>query len=179
MALATPRWSRTLTSIDFLVAGAFYTFGLLAIAGAIGVVVAPRVFHSALFLIMTLGAVAAEFVLLGADFLAVVQILIYVGAIMVLILFGIMLTPQQVELKDVGPATRTVAAVVVAAAIFLITAVVVVTSQWPNSVATPIDVPTATIIGERLFGPYVLPFEIASVLLLIAMIGAIVIARED
>jgi NADH:ubiquinone oxidoreductase subunit 6 (subunit J) len=164
---------------EFLVAGGFYTFGLLAIVGALGVVLAHRVFHSALFLVMTLASVAAEFVILGADFLAMVEILVYVGAIMVLILFGIMLTPQQVHLPDIGSATRSVAAALVAGAIFVITAAVVVTSQWPRSVVTPMDVPTATIIGQQLFGPYVLPFELASVLLLIAMIGAIVIARED
>ena len=164
---------------EALIAGGFYTFALTAIAGAIGLVLANRVFHSALFLTLTLVSIAAEFVILGADFLAGTHVLVYVGAIMVLILFGIMLTPHEVEIVDMSNGARSIAAWLVAGAIFVVTAAVVVTSQWPRSVAQPIDIPTTPVIATQLFGPYVLPFEVASVLLLIAMIGAIVIARED
>jgi NADH:ubiquinone oxidoreductase subunit 6 (subunit J) len=164
---------------EALIAGGFYTFALTAIAGAVGLVMANRVFHSALFLTMTLVSVAAELVILGADFLAGAHVLVYVGAIMVLILFGIMLTPQQVEIADMSNGARAFAAWLVAGAIFVVTSAVVITSQWPRSVAQPMDISTTTVIATQLFGPYVLPFEIASILLLIAMIGAIVIARED
>ena len=99
--------------------------------------------------------------------------------IMVLIVFGIMLTPQHVELPDIGGPGQAAAAVFVAAALFTVTVAVVITSRWPLSSATPIDIPTAEVIGFALFNTYVLPFEIASALLLVAMIGAIVIARED
>jgi NADH:ubiquinone oxidoreductase subunit 6 (subunit J) len=164
---------------ELLVALAFYLFAAAAIGGAIGIILARGIFRSALFLILTLASVAAVFVILGADFLGAVQVLIYVGAIMVLIIFGIMLTPQQVELPDIGGPGQAAAAVVVAAALFAVTAVVTVTSQWPRSSANPIDVPTTELIGLGLFNTYVLPFEIASILLLVAMIGAIVIAREE
>lgn len=171
--------SPMLIPTDLLIAGAFYTFAATAILGAIGIIRAHGIFHSALSLVLTLASVAAIFVTLGADFLGAVQVLIYVGAIMVLIIFGIMLTPQQVELPDIGGPGQAAAAVFVAVALFAVTAIVVTTSQWPRSAAIPIDRPTAELIGVGLLNTYVLAFEIASVLLLVAMIGAIVIARED
>jgi NADH-quinone oxidoreductase subunit J len=164
---------------DFLIAAAFYVLAAAAIGGAIGIILARGIFRSALFLIMSLAAVAAIFVILGADFLGAVQVLIYVGAIMVLIIFGIMLTPGHVELRDVGGPGQTAAAIFVAGAVFLVTAVVVGVSAWPRSTLVPMDVPTTELLGRALFSTYALPFEIASILLLVAMIGAIVIARED
>lgn len=164
---------------DLLVAGGFYTFALLAVLGAGGIILARKIFHSALFLVVTLASVAAVFVILGADFLAAVQILVYVGAIVVLILFGIMLTPQTVDLPDIGGPGRAAAGLAVAGAVFIVAAVVLMASPWPRLTALPKDVPTAETIGFSLFNVFVLPFEVASVLLLVAMIGAIVIARED
>ena len=165
--------------VDFLVAGGFYTFGALAVGGALGVIRAQRVFHSALFLVLTLGSLAAVFVILGADFLATVQILVYVGAIAVLIIFGIMLTPRAVDLPEIGGPGQQVAGWLVAAAIFLLSASAVIATQWPRSVAMPMDRPTTELIAQGLFTSYAFPFEAASVLLLVAMIGAIVIAREE
>jgi len=165
--------------VEFLVAGGFYTFAALAVAGAIGLILARRVFHSALFLVLTLSSVAAELVILGADFLAAVQVLVYVGAIMVLIIFGIMLTPQQVELPDIGGPGQALAGVLVAGAILIVSTVVIATSRWPRSTPTPMDKSTTETIGHGLFNAFVLPFEIASILLVVAMIGAIVIAREE
>lgn len=168
----------SLPTSDILLAAGFYVFGFSAIAGGLGVILAPRIFHSALFLVLALGSVAAIFVVLGADFLAAVQVLIYVGAIMVLILFGIMLTPQTAtppDLRGAAPA----AGAIIAALLFAVAAPVLLYSSWPRSVPTPVDIPTTPLIADRLFNVYALPFEIASVLLLVAMIGAIVIARED
>ncbi len=168
-----------LIPIDAIVAGVFYTLAAAAIAGAIALIVAKKIFHSALFLTLTLGSVAGTYVILGADFLAAVQVLVYVGAIMVLIIFGIMLTPQNVELPDIGGTGQAMAGTIVSVAIFVAAAGVLITSAWPRSSATPIDVPTTQTIGVGLLTTHALPFEIASVLLLLAMIGAIVIARED
>jgi NADH:ubiquinone oxidoreductase subunit 6 (subunit J) len=164
---------------DALIALVFYLFAATAIVGAIGIILAKNIFRSALSLVLTLASVAAIFVTLGADFLGAVQVLIYVGAIMVLIIFGIMLTPQHVELPDIGGPGQTAAAIFVAAALFVVVGAVVATSHWPLASAVPMDRPTTELIGLGLFTTYVLPFEIASVLLLIAMIGAIVIAREE
>lgn len=164
---------------DFLLAGAFYTFGAAAVVGAIGIIRARSIFRSALFLVLTLASAAAIYVTLGADFLGAVQVLVYVGAIMVLIIFGIMLTPQRVELPDIGGPGQAAAAAFVAIALFAVATIVITTSQWPRSTLTAIDQPTTEVIGLALFTAYALPFEIASILLLVAMIGAIVIAREE
>jgi NADH-quinone oxidoreductase subunit J len=163
---------------DALVAVAFYLFAAIAVIGALGVVLARRVFHSALFLVVALAAVAAVFVVLGADFLGVVQVLVYVGAIMVLILFGIMLTPQNVELPAMGGKGQVAAGAIIAGIVLAGSVAVAVGSRWPASTAAPIDVPTTELIGTGLLTTYVLPFEVASILLLIAMIGAIVSASS-
>lgn len=163
---------------DIFLAAGFYVFALSAIAGGLGVILAPRIFHSALFLVLALASVAAIFVVLGADFLAAVQVLIYVGAITVLIIFGIMLTPQTATLPDVRGLAPTSGAII-AGALLAIAAPVLLYSSWPRSVPTPVDIPTTPVIADRLFNVYALPFEIASLLLLVAMIGAIVIARDD
>ncbi len=164
---------------DLLVAGGFYTFAAVALVGAVGLILARDIFHSALFLVLTLASVAAVYVILGADFLGAVQVLIYVGAIMVLIIFGVMLTPQQVNLPDARGPGQAIAGLVLALALFVTAAAVILASDWPHSTSTPTDVATTEVIGRNLFNAYVLPFEIASLLLLVAMIGAIVIAREE
>ena len=136
-------------------------------------------FHSALYLVLTLGSLAGVFVILGADFLATVQILVYVGAIAVLIIFGIMLTPRSVELPDGRDLGQIATGRFVACAVFLLSAFALLATQWPRSMATPMDRPSTELIAKGLFTVYAFPFELASVLLLVAMIGAIVIAREE
>ncbi|MBI4213281.1 MAG: NADH-quinone oxidoreductase subunit J [Chloroflexi bacterium] len=164
--------------MELLVAGGFYTFAAAAIAGAISLIIARNVFHSALFLTLTLASAGGVFVILGADFLAAVQLLIYVGAVMILILFGLMLTPQDVELPNLSTPGQAISGAIVAAAIFVVSAATLLSAQWSGTAAEPSDVATTEQIGVSLFTTFVLPFEIASVLFLVAMIGAIVIARE-
>lgn len=164
---------------DAIVAAGFYTFACLSLVGALGIIGARSIFHSALFLVLTLMSVAAIFVLLGADFLAVAQVLIYVGAVVVLILFGIMLTPQQVDLPATGGLVQRVAGIGIAGIVLATSVGSILATHWPRSVAEPSNVPTTEAIGRALFTTFALPFEVASVLLAVAMIGAIVIARED
>jgi NADH:ubiquinone oxidoreductase subunit 6 (subunit J) len=166
-------------SVDFLIAGGFYTFALAAIAGAVGLIVARNVFHSALFLVVTLASVACIFVILGADFLAAVQILVYIGAVMILVLFAVMLTPQSSGLPTLTSPGQALSGIAVAALVFFVTAATLLTAEWPHARAQGVDSSTTDVIGTNLFTTFALPFEIASVLLLVAMIGAIVIARED
>jgi len=168
-----------LIGVEAIVAIVFYVLSALAIAGALGVVLARSIFHSAMFLVATLGSVAGVFVLLGADFLAAVQILIYVGAIMVLILFGIMLTPQREAAPEVDAPGKLIGGIIAALAVFGVSATVIVSSRWPGTREPGIELPTTQTIGVGLFTTYVLPFEVASVLLLVAMIGAIILAREE
>jgi NADH:ubiquinone oxidoreductase subunit 6 (subunit J) len=105
--------------------------------------------------------------------------LVYVGAVVVLILFGIMLTPQRVEVPMTGGAGQRVSAVVLAGLVLATATGSLLLSPWPRSVAEPSNTPTTEAIGRALFTTFALPFEVASVLLAVAMIGAIVIARED
>jgi NAD(P)H-quinone oxidoreductase subunit 6 len=157
---------------------AFYLFGLVAVVGALGVVVARRVFHSALFLVAALGSTAAIYVLLSADFLAAVQILVYIGAIVILVLFAIMLTPQSVELPTFAPGSQQLAGGIVAVALFGLIVASILTGPWPVS-ARPLDQPTSYNLGHGLLTTFVFPFELASLVLLVSMIGAILLARED
>ncbi len=156
----------------------FYTFGLVAVGGALGMVMARRLVHSAIFLVASFLGVAAIYVLARADFLAVVQVLIYAGAIMILMLFAIMLTPRQEETRRAGQWGQTMAAVLVAASFFVVSAFSLQGTKWPV-VSTLPDQATTETIGQVMLSSYVLPFEMASVLLLAAMVGAILIARED
>lgn len=157
---------------------AFYTFGLVSVGGAIGVVTARRLVHCAMFLVLTFVGVAAVYLVAGADYLAGVQLLIYAGAIVILILFAIMLTPSQRE--DEAPRQRgqKVAAGLLAVSFLGVAVHSLLRTQWPLA-ATPSDGPTVETIGQALLSTHVLPFEVASVLLLAALVGAILIARED
>jgi NADH-quinone oxidoreductase subunit J len=163
---------------EVVAAGAFYVFALAALVGGLGVVSARHVVRSALFLMLALSSVAAIYVLLSADFVAAVQILIYTGAIMLLLLFAIMLTPQQVELPPFASAGQQVAAGVVAAALLALLVGTVLVTPWPLA-ATPLDRPTTEAIGQAMLTTFVFPFELASLVLLVGLVGALLLARED
>jgi NADH-quinone oxidoreductase subunit J len=155
---------------------AFYVFGLVSVGGAIGMIGARRLVHSAIFLVVSFLGVAAIYLLAGADFLSGVQVLVYAGAIMILMLFAIMLTPGQVEAAT--GAGQKLAAALVAGAFLVVTAFTLMGTNWPMA-QTVSDKPTTDAIGQLVLNRYVLPFELASVLLLAALVGAILIARED
>jgi len=156
----------------------FYLVAILAVFGGVRMVLEADMIRSALSLILALASVAVIYLLLSADFLAMVQVLVYVGAIMILMLFAIMLTPGQVELPALAERGQHLSAAVVAVAVGAITLYSVLSHPW-NLRPVALNLATTERIGERLFTAYLLPFEIASLLLTAAMIGAIVIARED
>ena len=155
----------------------FFVVAAVTVAGALGVVLARNVVHSALFLILALLAVAGVFILLSAEFLAIVQVLIYGGAVTMLILFAMMLTrvddaPQAMD----GP-QRPFAAL--AAGAFLgISILAIVSTDWPGETERITVVPFED-FGRALFRTWAVPFEIASLVLLVALIGAIIIARGE
>lgn len=155
---------------------AFYTFGLVSLGGAIGMIASRKLVHSAIFLVVSFLAVAAVYLLARADFLAAVQVLIYAGAVMILMLFAIMLTPGQAEAA--GKPGQKLGAALVAGAFLVTTAFTLVGTNWPMAKSLS-EKPTTEAIGQLILNKYVLPFELASVLLLAAMVGAILIARED
>lgn len=161
----------TLVQIVFLV------LAVAAIGSAVGVVTSKNILYSALLLIACLFVIAGFYVLLEAPFLAAVQVLIYVGAIAVLIIFAVMLTENLMR-KQRAWNEQWWVALVVAVALAAVLLYVVVTAQWQlSTAATPGDAIAA--LGQSLMSTYVLPFEVASVLLLMALIGAIIIAREE
>jgi NADH-quinone oxidoreductase subunit J len=156
----------------------FYTFAALTIISAIGVVFSRNIVHAAFALLFSLFGVAGIYVLLSADFLAVTQLLLYVGGILVLIVFGVMLTSRAYNVEIKRGVLRSVPAVVVVGVIAGSLIGVFSTTQWPLSTSGPYE-ETARTIGALLMTQFVLPFELASVLLLVALIGAVVIARRE
>lgn|SRR5438093_1919902 len=155
----------------------FYAVATLTVAGALGVVVSRNVVHSALFLIVALLAVAGIFVLLAAEFLAIVQVLIYGGAVTILILFAMMLTRVRDLPTAVDGPQKPVA--VLAAGAFMVTSIVAVLStEWPGQ-TDKINVISFNDIGEVLYRNWAVPFEIASLVLMVALIGAIILARGE
>ena len=167
-----------MASTDVFVAIAFYVTAIAMIVGAIGMVLNRDMIRSAMLLVLVLSGVAGMYVLLSADFLAVAQLLVYVGAIMILMLFAIMLTPNQLDLPGGSPQAQRVSAAITALAVGALAVGVVVSHPW-NLRATPLNMETAATIGNLLLTTYVLPFWIASVLLTVGLVGAIVIAREE
>jgi NADH:ubiquinone oxidoreductase subunit 6 (subunit J) len=134
--------------------------------------------RAALALTTVLGGVAMMYALLGADFLAITQLVVYVGAIMVLIIFAIFMTPGQIDVPGLVGRAQNAGAVLVALGIGIISVFVVITTPWRVRDRL-LDIPTAESLGGLMLTRYVLPFELASLLLTVALIGAIVVARED
>jgi NADH-quinone oxidoreductase subunit J len=158
-------------------------FGLLAVvmlAAALLVVTTRNVIHAALWLVVCLGALAGCYLVLTAEFLAWVQVLIYVGAVVVLMLFGAMLTRAPIgAAQDLNSRNRPVAAIagISAAAVLGVLQVSAFRSAYVDIHHTGIVDGHA--LGTSVFRFFVLPFEVASVLLLAALVGAIVLTRRD
>ncbi len=154
-------------------------FAVVMIGSAIRVVTSGNVIHAALYLVATLSGAGALYVLLFAEFVAWVQILVYVGAVVVLMLFGLMLTRAPIGKGNLDNDQRLIAAIC-AGAIFFIVSSVLVNAFQGQTIDLARESGTATrSVGEVIFSVYVLPFEAVSVLLLAALIGAIVVARKD
>jgi len=155
----------------------FYVMAALVLGGGLGVVLIRSTIYAALFLIMSLLGVAGIYILLSVEFLALVQVLIYGGAVMVLMLFALMLT----RVRDVtAPASGDQRPLAAVAALALFAAFVAMfrETEWPRDVDQLTVVPFNT-IGEALFGRWSVPFEIASAVLLVSLVGAVVIAMQE
>ena len=155
----------------------FYFLAALTVAAGLGVVFTTNVVHSALALMGTLLGVAAMFVLLGADFIGVVQLLVYVGGILVLTLFAVMLT-SRVDVRVSNRAVGRLPAAAVALVVLTAMTQAITTATWVAA-APSAPKPTVYGIGSAFLGAYVLPFEIASLVLLVALIGAVVVSRKE
>ena len=159
-------------------AAAFWIMAVIVIAGALGVVFLRNIFRAALSLILCFITVAGLYLTLSADFLAAVQILVYVGAISVLIILAIMMTREVQRGSPVNLKMR-LPAFVVAAVLLGLLIYTVTTSPWHITAGPPLT-PTTMPLATKLFSQhgFILPVEIAATLLLAAILGAIVIARE-
>ncbi len=164
----------------FLIAGA------ICLCGALGVVLSANPVHSALSLVATLFGVAVLFVAQEANFLAAVQVIVYAGAIVVLFLFVIMLLGvDQSEDLDVEPIVgQRAAAIVVGIAVFALPVLALATSEWTatgarSNLGSLSARPDVEAIGEIVFTRYLLAFEVTSVLLVIAVVGAVMLAKKS
>jgi NADH-quinone oxidoreductase subunit J len=160
---------------------AFYLIAVVMVGAALRVVTTKNIVHAALYLVLVLSGVAALYILLAAEFIAITQVLVYIGAIVVLFLFGIMLTRAPVgQLEDTDNEQRAIGAV-----ISVVLAGVMGYVLWRAFTDTQFDfsgpnvVQTTNQVANSVFSTYLVPFEAISVLLLAALIGAVVLARRD
>ncbi len=158
----------------------FLILSVIVILGSLGVVLLNNIVYSAFLLGGVFMGVAGLYLLLNASFVAAAQVLVYVGAVNVLILFAIMLVNKKEELKEAkGLKLRKILSGAVCSGLLLLLLRVDLTTSWSLPGPEAIGELSTERIGEHLFSDYLLPFEVASVLLLMAMIGAIVLARRD
>jgi NADH-quinone oxidoreductase subunit J len=157
----------------------FLLLGLVTLGSALMVVTTRQLVHAALWLVVCFGALAGSYLVLTAEFVAWVQVLIYVGAIVVLLLFGIMLTRAPIgRSADLDSGNRWAAGLVAVSAAALLVSVVVAGFGAAYAPLEP-GQGAAKPLGSSIFRTWVLPFEALSVLLLAALIGAIVLSRTD
>ncbi len=156
----------------------FWLVAILTMVSAAGVAFSPNIVYSAFSLMGTFMGVAALYVFLAADFVAVVQVLIYVGGILVLTLFAVMLTHRIADVRVSNRSVGRLPSLVIIGLVFGVMAKAVVSAQW-HSVAADAPAPTTYGIGNSFLGEYLLPFELASVVLLAALIGAVVLSRKE
>ncbi len=157
----------------------FWILSVAALSCALGVVLSRNPVNSVLFLILTFFAISGHYILMNAQFLAVVNIIVYAGAIMVLFLFVIMLMNLNADVEPQKSKLIQLAGAVSGGALLL-----VLLAAMRSATLTPLEQKATEIglisnLGKKLFTEYVLPFEISSVLFLSAMIGAIVIGKKD
>ena len=156
-------------------------FGVIALTmvfAAFRVVTTGNVVHAALWLVVVLAGVAVQFLFLGAEFVAVTQVLVYIGAVIVLFLFGVMLTRASMGDDESVDSEKRVMAGVVGVLLFSVMALALVDSYGSQRLV--IDEPQSVVeVSDSIFSQYIVPFEAVSVLLLAALIGASVLARRD
>jgi NADH-quinone oxidoreductase subunit J len=157
----------------------FLAIGLAVLVSGFRVVTSKNVVHAALFLVGALGGSAGLFILLSAEFVAWVLVLVYIGAVIVLFLFGIMITRAPTGLDEGLDSERKVWPALLSLAVFVALAWGSIEAFGANPVATT-GTPTVTeILGESLLGRFVIPFEVVGFVLLAALVGGITIARRD
>ena len=161
-----------------------FIYGILltSLAAALGVVLFRNIFHSALCLVATLIGVAALYLALQAEFIAVVQILLYVGAVMTLVIFAIMLTQRIADPNIPRTNNQSVPAFLGLTAFAVLMISLLLKVDWTvgaNRRVAPATIVDTMALGKALLGTYVFPFEVISVILIAVLVGAIAIARKE
>lgn len=155
----------------------FFIFTILVLGGGIGIIVTKNIYYAALFFSASLSGMAGYFILLNAGFLAAVQIVVYIGAIAILILFAIMLSRRMMTSNEQQTNRQTWLAAIASFLMFVALLSVLMQINWPLSAAKHAD-DVLVLLGMSFLGSYVIPFEVVSVLLLVSLIGAIILARD-
>jgi NADH-quinone oxidoreductase subunit J len=156
----------------------FYVIAALTIGSALIVALSRNITYSAFSLLGSFVGVVGLYAMLAADFVAIVQLLVYVGGILVLMIFAVMLTHR---IDDVAVSNRSVGrlpAACILGFVGVIMGICVATAGWVKKADVSIT-PTTAGIGDAFLGPYILPFELASIVLLVALIGAVVVSRKE
>src|SRR5262245_25006365 len=156
----------------------FYLIALITVVSAGMVAFSRNIIYSAFSLLGTFMGVAGIYIFLGADFVAAVQVLIYVGGILVLILFAVMLTHRITDVEITNRAAGRIPALLVVALFLVLVIQIVKATPWAKAKEVTFAATTAT-IGDAFLYEYLLPFELASLVLLAAMIGAVVLSRKE
>jgi NADH-quinone oxidoreductase subunit J len=156
----------------------FYLIALVTVASAAMVAFSRNIIYSAFSLLGTFMGVAGIYIFLGADFVAAAQVLIYVGGILVLILFAVMLTHRITDVTITNRAAGRVPALIVVGILAYLLVQTIRETNWVRAKEV-VYAPTTAKIGDQFLEQYLLPFELASVILLAAMIGAVVLSRKE
>lgn len=158
----------------------FYLIATIMVVAALRVVTSPNIVHAALWLVAVLAGVAAQFILLGAEFVGVTQVLVYIGAVVVLFLFGIMLTKADADREGKLDHDNRWPAALTGLILLLVMAYSVIDYAEGSEIDILAGEPTTVgAVSDAIFSDYIVAFEAISVLLLAALIGAIVVARKE
>jgi len=156
----------------------FYVFAALTLIPAIVVVFSRNLLYAAFSLLFTLSGVAALYALLGADFLAITQVLVYIGGILILILFGVMFTQRVYDVRAEAMSFNRRRALLIGVVVFTTLWGTARSVPWPSGGQRALA-PTTTGLGDLLLSRFLLPFEVISVLLLVVLIGVVLVGKKE
>jgi NADH:ubiquinone oxidoreductase subunit 6 (subunit J) len=157
----------------------FYLFAAVAVVSAVGIVLTRNIVRAAIWLLGTLGGVAGLYFLMAANFLGAIQLIVYVGGTLVLIIFGVMLTSRSPGARLPLRRWEIISGAAVCGLLFAALSFVLVRANWTAYATPSAELYTVARIGNELLTDYLVPFEVASVLLLVVMIGAAYLARPE
>lgn len=157
----------------------FNVFILLTVIPSLWVTLSSNIVHAAFSLLFTFFGIAGLYALLGADFIAVVQVIVYIGGILILIIFGVMMTQRGKMLPTSIRLPGNLLAAILSGVMLVALILAALRSNWPSTPHPGQPKPTSAAIGDLLLSKYLIPFELASLLLLGVLVGAVLIVRRS